>query len=62
MIVDDDNELCTLIKQSVQVENIEADYIVQSAGSIALTGNSSLQGTKEKGQKGSTKERLVMIL
>ena len=49
LIVDDDNELCTLIKRSVQVENIEADYIVQSAGSIALTGNSSLQGTKEKG-------------
>ena len=36
--------------------------IVQSAGSIELTGKSSLQGEKEKGQKGSTKERLVMIL
>ena len=26
LIIDDDRELCALIKRSVQVENIEADF------------------------------------
>ena len=29
LIIDDDRELCALIKRSVQAENIEADFVIQ---------------------------------
>lgn len=28
LIIDDDRELCALIKRSVQAENIEADFVI----------------------------------
>lgn len=39
LIIDDDKELCALIKRSVQAENIEADF--------CNTGKYSLQGTTQ---------------
>ena len=40
LIIDDDRELCALIKRSVQAENIEADF--------CNTGKEGLQKLKEK--------------
>ena len=39
LIIDDDRELCALIKRSVQAENIEADF--------CNTGKKGLQKLKE---------------
>ena len=40
LIIDDDRELCALIKRSVQAENIEADF--------CNTGKEGLQKLKEQ--------------
>ena len=40
LIIDDDKELCTLIKRSVQAENIEADF--------CNTGKEGLQKLREQ--------------
>ena len=32
LIIDDDRELCALIKRSVQSEHIEADFCIKRAG------------------------------
>ena len=41
LIIDDDRELCALIKRSVQAEHIEADF--------CNTGKEGLQKLKEQG-------------
>ena len=41
LIIDDDKELCALIKRSVQAENIEADF--------CNTGKEGLQKLREQG-------------
>lgn len=43
LIIDDDRELCALIKRSVQTEHIEADFVIPERGlaEIKRTGVSA---------------------
>ena len=51
LIIDDDRELCALIKRSVQAENIEADF--------CNTGKEGLQKLREQEYQLRSEERRV---
>ena len=51
LIIDDDRELCALIKRSVQAENIEADF--------CNTGKEGLQKLKEQEYQLVVLERIL---